>query len=224
MTTTQSSLMHRYLDPASSMGEILFGLIMTLTFTLGAGLIIQDEGREGARQLLIAVIGCNIAWGIIDGALYLAGQLFDRGRLRRLGMAIRRTSDRTARTGLVAAELSPLLSDVLSPSECEALYGRVADNVSSRPGERNVITREDMLGALVSFVLVVVTSLPAALPFLFIDDAFLALRISNGILLALLFWCGYSWARYTLSKPWLAGTIFLIGGIVLVLAAIALGG
>ena len=76
--------MERYLDPASTLGEVLFGLIMTLTFTLGAGIIIEDEGREGARQLLIALIGCNIAWGLIDGVLYLAGQLFDRGRLRRV--------------------------------------------------------------------------------------------------------------------------------------------
>jgi len=60
---SHTSLMHRYLDPASSLGEILFGLIMTLTFALGAGIIIEEEGREGARQLLIAVIGCNIAWG-----------------------------------------------------------------------------------------------------------------------------------------------------------------
>ena len=74
---SRSSLIQRYLDPASSLGEVLFGLIMTLTFTLGAGIIIEDQGREGARELLIAVIGCNIAWGIIDGALYLAGQLFD---------------------------------------------------------------------------------------------------------------------------------------------------
>ena len=37
MASDSGSLMHRYLDPASSLGEILFGLIMTLTFTLGAG-------------------------------------------------------------------------------------------------------------------------------------------------------------------------------------------
>ena len=38
--------MNRYLDPASSLGEIMFGLIMTLTFTLGAGIIIEDEGAR----------------------------------------------------------------------------------------------------------------------------------------------------------------------------------
>ena len=87
MTTagSRSSIAQKYLDPATSLGEVMFGLIMTLTFTLAAGVIIEEEGREGARQLLIATIGCNIAWGIIDGALYLMGELFGRGRLRKSG-------------------------------------------------------------------------------------------------------------------------------------------
>ena len=91
---TRAALIHRYLDPATALAEVLFGLIMTLTFTLGAGLIIEDEGRAGARELLIAVIGCNVAWGIIDGALFLVGQLFDRGRLQRLGRFLARQPGR----------------------------------------------------------------------------------------------------------------------------------
>jgi hypothetical protein len=220
----QSSLMHRYLDPASSLGEILFGLIMTLTFTLGAGLIIEDEGREGARQLLIAVIGCNVAWGIIDGALYVVGQLFDRGRSRKLGMAIRVAADKSAATALVADELDPIVSSVLSKSEAESLYGRIADNIMRKPAAAARVTKEDWLGAFTSFWLVVITSVPAAVPFLLFEDARFALRISNAILLGLLFLTGYWWSRYTLGKPWRTGIFFLIGGSLLVLAAIALGG
>ena len=220
----QSSLMHRYLDPASSLGEILFGLIMTLTFTLGAGLIIEDEGREGARQLLIAVIGCNIAWGIIDGALYVVGQLFDRGRYRKLGMAIRAAADKSVATRLVAEELDPVVSDVLSRPESESLYARIADNIMKKPVATGGAKKEDWLGAFTSFWLVVITSAPAAIPFLLIDDARLALRVSNAILLGLLFLTGYWWSRYTLGKPWLTGMVFLLGGGLLVLAAIALGG
>jgi VIT1/CCC1 family predicted Fe2+/Mn2+ transporter len=216
--------MHRYLDPASSLGEILFGLIMTLTFTLGAGIIIEDEGREGARQLLIAVIGCNVAWGIIDGALYLVGQLFDRGRSRKLGMAIRAAADKPAAIALVAEELDPMVSTVLSKSECDSLYGRIADNVKQKPTVATRVTKEDWMGAFTSFWLVVITSAPAAIPFLLFSDARFALRISNAILLALLFLSGYWWARYTLGKPWITGTMFLLGGSLLVLAAIALGG
>jgi hypothetical protein len=60
----------RYLDPASRLGEILFGLIMVLTVTLTAGLTVSD-GKAGVRQLLLAAIGCNFAWGIIDAVMYI---------------------------------------------------------------------------------------------------------------------------------------------------------
>jgi hypothetical protein len=47
------TLAARQLDPATRMGELLFGLIMTLTFTLGAGVLVRERGQEGARQLLM---------------------------------------------------------------------------------------------------------------------------------------------------------------------------
>ena len=75
-----------------------------------------------------------------------------------------------------------------------------------------------------SFGLVMVSCIPAAIPFMLIDDARLALRVSNAVLVALLFFTGYWWARYTVGKPWRAGLAFLVIGIALVAAAIALGG
>ena len=220
----RTSLVHRYVDPSTSLGEIMFGLIMTLTFTLGAGIIIEDEGREGARQLLIAVLGCNIAWGIIDGALYLAGELFGRGRLRRIGRLIRQSPTRTRAEALVAAELDDVLGEVTSEADRAALYRRIVDNVHAKPPTRNRVTKDDFTGALMSCLLVIATSIPAAIPFLIFDDARFALRVSNGILLALLFVVGSWWARYTLGKPWLVGLCFLAVGFLLVAAAIALGG
>jgi hypothetical protein len=219
----RSSLLHRHLDPADSLGEVMFGLIMTLTFTLGAGMIIRDEGREGARELLVAAIGCNIAWGLIDAVQYIVGQLFERGRLRRLGEAVRRAAPADA-IKLVGDRLDELLADVTGEAERTALYRRIAENVRAKPTAANAVTKDDLLGAVTSFWLVVISSVPAAVPFLLFDDARLALRISNGILLALLFVTGYFWARHTLSKPWIVGLAFLLGGCALVAAAIALGG
>jgi hypothetical protein len=218
--------MERYLDPASTLGEVLFGLIMTLTFTLGAGIIIEDEGREGARQLLIALIGCNIAWGLIDGVLYLAGELFDRSRLRRVGQAVRGAADQRSAVTVVAGELDELLDHVTSPAERQELYARIATNLRSgaSPPKPNTISRADIVGAFTSFWLVVVSSIPAAIPFLLFDDARFALRVSNAILLAMLFVIGYWCARYTVAKPWLVGLALLVGGIALVVVAIALGG
>jgi len=46
--TAIRSFIGRYLDPDDILGEVLFGLIMTLGFTLGAGLIVK--GGKGCRH------------------------------------------------------------------------------------------------------------------------------------------------------------------------------
>lgn len=90
--------------------------------------------------------------------------------------------------------------------------------------DRGGVTRSDLLGALVCFWLVFFASFPAAIPFLFIDDPWIALRVSNAVLLFLMFYAGYSWAKYTMARPWVTGLCFLLGGLSLVMLAIALGG
>jgi hypothetical protein len=111
-----TALIHRYLDPATALAEILFGLIMTLTFTLSAGLLIEDEGRAGARELLIAVIGCNIAWGIIDGVLYLMAALAEQGRGLMTLKAVRRVTQPEKAHRLIADALPKLVASILQPA------------------------------------------------------------------------------------------------------------
>ena len=217
------ALFHKYLDPGESLGEILFGLIMTLTFTLGAGLLVQ-EGPDAARELLIATIGCNIAWGIIDGALYLSGQIFERSRLGRIGLTIRQAASDENAVRIAADALTNMLGPVAAPDELAAFSRRIATRLRSTAPAALGVSREDVYGALASFWLVFFSSIPAALPFLFIDDAWIALRVSNTILLGLLFLVGYRWAKYTTLRPWLAGLVLLVIGVILVLVAIRLGG
>ena len=47
-----------HLDPDESLGEILAGLIMVLTFTLAAG-VMSRGGQDGVRTLLFAAVGCT---------------------------------------------------------------------------------------------------------------------------------------------------------------------
>jgi hypothetical protein len=221
--TLRSSFLDRYLDPGSSVAEVLFGLIMTLTFTLSAGIMIKEQGAEGARELLIATVGCNLAWGVIDGVLYILGQLFDRGRKRRLSLAVQKADDATG-MAIIARELDELLENVTTAEERQAVYRRVMQHVREATITHTKLTKADLLGAFASFWLVFLTSVPAAVPFLFIDDPWVALRASNAILLALLFVSGFVWARYTLARPAVVGLVFLLGGFALVVMAIALGG
>jgi hypothetical protein len=64
----KKTFVQQHLDPASRLGEVLFGLIMVLTVTLTASLAAKS-GKDGVRQLLVTAVGCNIAWGIIDGVM-----------------------------------------------------------------------------------------------------------------------------------------------------------
>jgi len=100
------SYLNRYLDPAESLAEILFGLITVLTCTLGASLLAGIE-RESLRATLIAALGCNIAWGVIDAALYVMGNVFARSRNGRLLQAIRSAPDEAAALAIVRQTLEP---------------------------------------------------------------------------------------------------------------------
>ena len=217
------SIAQKQLEPGDSLGEILFGLIMTLTFTLGAGIMVRDD-PAAARELLIATIGCNLAWGFIDGAFYVSGQLFERARMARVGERVRRADTEQAAASIVAEELEELVGLTVAADERADLFRRMARHVRASEGRRTGITLQDLYGAIASFWLVFFASIPAAVPFLFINQEWIALRVSNAILILLLFAAGYGWARYTTLRPWLTGLTFMTAGLALVGIAIELGG
>ena len=125
---------------------------------------------------------------------------------------------------MVAGELDELLVPATNAATRDALYSDVLQQLRHAPAGSNLVRRDDLMGGLASGWIVFACSFPAVLPFLFMDDLQLALRVSNGILLALLFFAGYHHARHTLAKPWLSGLVFLLVGVFLVAVAIPLGG
>ena len=217
------SIAQKHLEPGESLGEILFGLIMTLTFTLGAGMMVRDD-PNAARDLLIATIGCNVAWGFIDGAFYVSGQIFERARMARIGERVRHADTEEAAASIVAQEFEELVGLTVAADERADLFRRMARHVRASESRPRGLTVQDFYGAVASFWLVFFASIPAAVPFLFIHEEWIALRVSNAILILLLFAAGYGWARYTTLRPWLTGLTFMVAGLALVGIAISLGG
>src|SRR5262245_66684935 len=112
----------RVLDPSERIAEVLFGLIMVLTFT--GALSVAEAGRAEVRTMLIGALGCNIAWGIIDGVLYLMGCLADRGRNLKTFKAVRQAADPQKAQRALANALPSVLAAVLQAAELEALRAR----------------------------------------------------------------------------------------------------
>jgi VIT1/CCC1 family predicted Fe2+/Mn2+ transporter len=215
--------LHRHLDPGSTMGELIFGMIMVLTFTLGARLLGADEPADG-REIMIAAIGCNIAWGLIDAFLYLLGIVHERRRIAGLQAALRDNRTEAAALALLREELDEGLSRLAAREVQDGFYTAIAAGARRGADMRVRLTSDDFRAAFLIFVLVVLTALPAAVPFLLLENSYLALRVSNGVMALLLFAVGYVWGKNVGAKPLVSGCLVMSIGVVLVLVAIPLGG
>lgn len=210
----------RILDPSERASEILFGLIMTLTFT--GTLSVADAGRDDVRTMLIGALGCNIAWGIIDGIIYLMYCRADRSAARTLYDAIKHSPDETQARTLIANAIPAPLSDLLSNDEREALRQRLL--AAPPPSADTALHRRDWLGGLGICLLVVFTTFPLAIPFLLVQQVQPAMRLSNAVALVMLFLTGVVYARSIGRSPWRVGLGMVGLGLALVLLTIALGG
>src|SRR6478735_7510683 len=65
------------LNPVDRISEVLFGLIMVLSFT--GAISASTDAREDVRELLWAALGCNVAWGMVDAIMYLMNVAIERG-------------------------------------------------------------------------------------------------------------------------------------------------
>ena len=219
----RQSFVKRHLDLTDRLSEIVFGLIMVLTFTLGAGLVVK-EGREATTQMLLGILGCNVTWGLIDGGMYVMACVFDRSRKARLLQSIQKASNEADALAMVGRALDDRLEPLTSPAERNHLYQQILERLKNVTPERARLKKKDFYGAIVSFWLVLLTAVPALLPFLVFRDRFVALRVSNLLLLATLFLVGYRCARATHNNPWIFGSILLLVGVAMVGVAMALGG
>jgi hypothetical protein len=210
----------RVLEPIERVQEVLFGLIMVLTFT--GSLSVAEAGREDVRTMLIGALGCNVAWGLIDAVFYLMGCLADSGRRHAAFRTAREAADPAEGRRLVAEALPPVVAQLLEPAELEAIRARVQKLPA--PAAAPSLSGSDWLGAAAVFLLVFLSTFPVALPFLFMHEARPALRVSNAVAIVLLFVVGYAFGRMIQRRPLLIGLAMVALGSVLVAITMALGG
>jgi hypothetical protein len=210
----------RVLDPIERVSEVLFGLIMVLTFT--GSLSVAEAGRDDVRTMLIGALGCNLAWGIIDGILYLMGCLAEKGRGLLIFRAVRKATNGKEAQRLIANALPPVVSSVLQPAELQAMHERLKQ--LPEPPERIRLGWNDWLGAVGVFFLVFLSTFPVVIPFTFMRNAGPALRVSNVVAIVMLFLTGYAFGRMTGRRPWLVGISMVVLGSILVSITMALGG
>lgn len=220
MFTSQTDPAESTLEPTERISEILFGLIMVLTFT--CSLSVADAGREEVRTMLIGALGCNLAWGTIDAVFYLMACFSSHGtNLLRL-RAVRRISNDIGAHHVIAEALPPLVASILTPADFELIRQRL--NSLPEPPRHPRLGLQDWLSSLRVFLLVFVSTLPVILPFVFINNLRMALRVSNLVAVILLFLAGYRFGSHIDHRPWRTGLMMVVVGGVMVAITILLGG
>ena len=209
----------RVLEPNERISEVLFGLIMVLTFT--GSLSVADAGRDDVRTMLIGALGCNLAWGVIDGVFYLMGCLAEKGSNLAILRAIHQAGDPQTAHRLIADAVPPAVAAVLEPEDLERVRQRL--NLVPEP-PRARLSKTDWRGAVGVFALVFLSTFPVTVPFVVLQNAALAMRVSNAIAMAMLFVAGFAYGRCVGRSGWVVGLSTVGLGGVLVALTIALGG
>lgn len=210
----------RVLEPNERIAEVLFGLIMVLTFT--GSLNAAEAGEAEVRTMLLGALGCNLAWGLIDAVFYLMACLAERGQALEMLRAVRATADPSKARSLIAAALPQPVAEVIEPEELDAIHRRI--RLEPEPPQRTGWRLDDFRGAVGVFFLVFLSTFPVVVPFLVLDDAHVALRASHTVAIALLFMAGRALGKHAGLPPVRTGLVMVVVGVALVGVTMALGG
>ena len=207
-------------NPIDRIAEILFGLIMVLTFT--GTISVATDGKSEIRELLWAALGCNLAWGLVDAIMYLMDVLMERGHGVVLIKKIMKAESDEASRKIMREEIQPFMASLLKDEEVDQLVKKM--KALPPPPAKHLLTGKDFIIALQIFLLVFLCTFPVALPFAVFDDVAVAMRASNGVALLLLFIAGYILAGYAGFRRFLTALVYTIIGVCLVAMTMALGG
>jgi hypothetical protein len=230
-TAVKESFFSRLLDPIDLLVEGIYSVLIVLTFTLAARAVHTQGGKlvledwDTVVQLFLAAAGCALAWGLIDGAMYVLTCAFERGKDRRLYRLTQNAPSEEAGVALLSDELDDELGALASEAERRQIYVALYQRLRLAPPPRPGFKQEDFGGGLGTFLVAAGAAIPVLLPLLLMPGSVsLRVRASNLVAFAMLFAMGYRWGQYAGGKPFIYGLLLLILGVTMVLVAIPLGG
>ena len=162
---SHASALDDALSPFDRAAEVVFGVLMAISVT--AAFEITIGAQLDVRELMIAALGCNLAWGLIDGVMYLFQQQFERHRRHRLILDLRASASEEVFRERVAAALPP----VIGASLTDDAFARVRRAVQSYSAQRPPFwSLHDLAVAGIICLLVFVSTFPLVVPFLCMQD------------------------------------------------------
>jgi VIT1/CCC1 family predicted Fe2+/Mn2+ transporter len=207
------------LDPIDRTSEVVFGTLMAMSFS--GTLSVATAGEQDIHTMMVAALGCNLAWGLADAVMYLVAVATEQRRKITLVERLQITDDQDEADRLVAEELPLRLQSHMNPIALDAMRRSLKDITES---EKTIISFRSIRDAFQVFLLVALSTFPIVVPFILIDNPTIALRLSNLMGLITLLVSGYLLGRYAGGNAWRFAISLSLIGALLIAAIIALGG
>ena len=175
----------RVLDPIARTSEVLFGLIMAPD-----GRVQRRHRRPpGSSTLLVGMIACNTAVGLVDAVMFPMSSMTERGH-NRLMIRVLMPPPPSRAHRIVREALPPVVASILSTEDFEKCDGALSawSSLPARAGLARGLARRGCRVLLVFF-----STFPVVIPFLLFSTAQVALRVSNLIAIVMLFCLVTGW-------------------------------
>lgn len=208
------------LNPLDRAAELLFGVILAVTFT--CSMSVGSSHQVEISELLVGVIGCNLAWGFVDGIMYIVETMARKNRNRVLFHSMRISSSSEEARNILVDAMPPILAEAIDEKELELIRQKLLELPSTAVSAQ--LTFDDVKKAIALFLMSFVATFPIVIPFILIEDSIVALRTSNAVGIMMMSLCGWSVARYVGFNRWIGTIAMALVGTLMAIVTIALGG
>lgn len=199
--------------------ETLSGIILTMSVL--STLQVTSAQTIDTRSLVYAAIGSTVAWGFVDGMMYLIGTLIDRTRAYKVVKGLRSAPNLLDFRKQLSAESPDYVVERLSDPSLEKIQAFLQ---SKEQLHHRGLSFEHLQTAFYIWLVVVSAGLPLIMPLLFIKDHVIAFRMTQFISVWIMFAMGYKLGVWLDLKPFISGLIFAAIGVLIAVTCIYLGG
>lgn len=200
--------------------EVMAGVVMALTVSMS---LYVTERDMPARTVVLAVMGCNLAWGIFDGLLYLVARRAADARRTRVLDRLTGTESLEELERRVRALVDPSMEGIVPFLDMEKLREALARREENGNDDGGGSLGQDLLASLLIAVVEIASAVPVILPLIFLEPPLRGI-VSGAVAIALLGATGVQVARWSGQSVWLLGVITPLVGAALVALCLIFGG
>jgi hypothetical protein len=202
-----------WLSPQDRLAEAICGIVMVLSVTAYTRAEMEEPS---SAAFLVAILGCNAAWGLVDGATYVFGSIQARGRRLLVHRALHAPGTPAEVERKAREAIGEAFEGLLPKGERrDRAVEMVIEAARSIPPGRPRVMKEDLLAGLACFCLMFVGTLPMAVPYVFFRHLDRAILASQGIAVVLMFLIGRQWGATSGFRPIRSGLLFTAIGVAL---------